>query len=198
MVVMSKTYCIILIFLSLTDGCLLEADQPFRWGAQAGLNAPLPSDLRLTAGSGLNPALGLNVDWMLPGGQTLRSRLDLGFFSRATQAYAVPGLQQTLTTQVRNEALGEEYLYRPGSGPWSFGAGLYLIRWRVASTDSLVTPQGVFTASSTSSWTRQGLGLITDYRLDRHSDLELSVLSSHYGYENQPARVAALNFLWHF
>jgi hypothetical protein len=77
------------------------------------------------------------------------------------------------------------------------GAGVYLIHWRVASTQSLVTADGSFAPSGTSTWTRTGLGLLAGYRWNRHLGSEVRFQSSHMGYENQPARVWLLEVLWH-
>jgi len=172
----------------------------FDWGVQTGLQAPLQGDLRFTTGSGLNPELGLHADWNASPDWSLRTRLDLAWFSSGDQQSTALPIQQAIHTRVRNGALGEEWLYRPArlGGAWEFGAGLYLVRWTVASTDRLQTADGSFVASGSSTWTRAGQGALAGYRWNRHLETELRFLFSHYGYENQPTRVASMNVLWHF
>jgi hypothetical protein len=178
----------------------LQAQAPLRLGIQGGLLLPLQGDLRATTQRGLNPSFGGHVEWHLFTEQSLRTRLDFGFFSSKDQIIGGPWLTQTLHTRVRNETLGAEYLLRPQrlGGTWTFGAGLYLIRWTVASNNRLDAPSGTVEGSSSTTWTREGLGLLASYRLSPSTDVELGVVSSHYGQENQPTRVATLNFLWHF
>ncbi len=130
----------------------------------------------------------------------VRGRAELGFFGKGTQVSDTPGLHQDMTTTVKNASLGAEYVFRPEwqRGRWSVGAGLYLIRWTVDSTNRLVTPVGAFTPSGSTTWTRQGLGVLAGYRWTERVELEFRIVSSHYGQENQPTRVASLNLLLHF
>lgn len=189
-----------LCLAALLAGPGLQAAEPLVWGVQAGLRMPLQSDLRVTTGSGLDPSLGVHGDWNFREGQTLRVRLDLGAFSSADQVQPGPPYQQAIHTRVKDTALGAEYLYRPAllGGAWTVGGGAYLIRWKVDSTEQLVLPAGAIQASSASSWTREGLGGLVAYRWNRHLDTEVRAIFSHYGYENQPARLASFNVLWTF
>ena len=82
------------------------------WGVQAGLQAPLGSDLRYTTGSGLNPALGLHMDWNAAPEWGLRTRADLAWFSSGDQQSTALSIQQAIHTRVRNGALGEEWLWQ--------------------------------------------------------------------------------------
>ncbi len=189
---------ILLLGFAMTAGSFrLAAADPWTWGFQAGFVAPLQSDLRVTAGGGVD--LGLHADWGIRRDGALRSRLDFAFFGSRDRTSVAPALWQDLHTRVRNAALGEEYLFRPSllGGRLDFGAGLYLIRWTVHSTNSLVPPGGSFTPSGSSSWTRQGLGLLAGYRWNRRMECELRAVASHYGYENQPARFINMNVIWH-
>jgi len=173
---------------------------PGAWGVGAGLLAPLPGDLRVTTGAGLDFDLGLHADWQVRPGQAVRAVLDAGWYSGADRQHADPSLAQSLSTRVSNEALGAEYLWRPArlGGDWELGAGLYLIRWRVASVNQLATAGGTFTPSGTSTWTREGLGVLAGRWWNPHLETVAKVQLSHYGYENQPTRVASLNVLWQF
>lgn len=175
------------------------ADAP-RWGAQVGLAFPLQSDLQVTSGSGLNPTVGAHLDWAVGKCAALRTRGDLGWFSSANRTGTDPAFQQSIHTHVRNAALGEEILFRPNvlGQAWVVGAGVYLIRWTVDSTNQLDTASGSFTPSGSSSWNREGLALLAGYEWNRHTETELRFISSHYGYQNLPARMATLNLVWTF
>jgi hypothetical protein len=180
----------------------LQADDSMRWGLQGGLLVPASADLRLTSRSGLNATLGARVEWRASEGwgsrehETLRLRLDLERFREAQQVTDSPGLHQVITTKVHNESLGVEQLFYVDR--WSMGLGAYGIRWHVDSTNRLETTTGTFAPSSSSSWTRLGLGLMTGYRWAEHAEVELRFVSSHYGQENQPASVVSLNLVWTF
>jgi len=169
-------------------------------GLQAALALPMGEDLRLTTGSGPCPIIGLHATWILDEHQALRPRLDLMFFDRDRQEVAEP-LPQRIDTRVQGTALGVEYLYRPqgNEGRWAVGAGLYLIRWSVTSTNRIRVPgSGTTETSGTARWTREGLGLVTTWRLTPRLDLEGRWIASHYGYENLPARLGTIGLLFHF
>lgn len=169
-------------------------------GVSAGLLLPLQGDLRVTTGSGLNPVLGLHGDWVPAGGPTLRSVLEFGRFQGQDQGAVGAGLRQDLHTRVSLGLMGEEVLLRPAAlgGRLGFGVGLYLVRWQVDSSLQLADQTGAVTPSGSSHWSRQGQGLLAGFRANPHLEYQLRLLFSHYGYENQPARVAALTVLWHF
>ena len=171
------------------------------FGVQAGLTVPLQSDLQVTTGATVNnPTLGFHADWALRGGAVLRTRVDVGLFASADRSSATPAFQQTLHTRVRAGVMGAEYLFRPSAEVpvFTVGAGVYLIQWNVNSTNVMVTPTGVFAPESSSTWTREGLGVLALYRWNRHAETELKVICSHYGYENLATRMVTLNVLWNF
>lgn len=176
----------------------LAAGDTLRWGLQAGLMAPLQTDLKIVTGSGLNPLGGLHLDWNLSRSQTLRTRVDAGFFSSTDQSASTASFQQTIHTRFRNVSLGAEYLFRPGGGPLTLGPGIYLIRWMAHSTNSFVTPTGTFNPSGTSTWTREGFGVAAGLRLSRHLETEARITLSHDGYENMPTRMGSFNLVWQF
>lgn len=186
--------------LPVVFGLPLRAAEPMRWGLQVGLSLAASNDLKLTTGLGPRLTYGAFAEWQLREDQALRVPVEFGFFNEGTQVSEAPGLHQELTTWVKHASLGVEYVVRPAwqGGRWSVGGGLYLVRWTVDSTNRLVTPAGSFTPSGSSTWTRQGLGVLAGYRWTEHAELEVRILSSHYGQENQLARVASLNLLLHF
>ncbi len=167
------------------------------YGTQLALVSPTNGGLRLAAG-GPSVALGLNVEWNLPQGLRLRPRLDYTVFTGETRTSTAAPLQQTLNTRVSSLALGADFLVPLGSR-WSLGLAVSEIRWSVASTNT-VTPMlgGSMTLSGTSQWTRLGIGPVLTFRVSDHLEVEARALSSHYGYENQPASTANLGLLWRF
>ena len=192
-----------LLLMGLLAGSGLTAADfpaPVAWGVSAGSRAPLPGDLQVTTGAGLAPCLGLYAAWQVLPDQEVRTVGEAGWFEGATRAQASPSLGQTLSTRVSDAALGAEYFWCPArlGGAWELGAGLYLIRWRVASTNQLTTPGGAFSPSGTSTWTREGLGVLAGRRWNPHLATVAKVQFSHYGTENQPTRLLSLNVLWHF
>lgn len=183
-----------------TETEAVEPSKTLGFGLHAGVLVPTSSDLRVTTGSGLNAALGALGEWPFRANQTLRARLEVASFAAGEQLSDGPTLRHEIRTTVKNASLGAEYLFQPQmlGGRWSVGAGLYLIRWSVASSSALSTAGGSFLPSGTSTWTREGLGVLGGYRWTDHAGVEFRLVSSHYGYENQPASFASLNFLWHF
>jgi len=177
-----------------------EPQSSWRGGIQAGLAVPAGEDLRITTGPGLNSAFGLHATWDINEFNGLRPRLDVWTFSRGDQDVLIPQPQH-LETWVQGTALGADYLYRHGGreGRWAAGAGLYLIRWSVKSTNRLSSPTAdTALASGRSHWIREGLGFVVSYRVTPRLDAELHWISSHYGYENLPARMGTVGLLWHF
>jgi hypothetical protein len=189
-----------LAVLALGPSLSLRASDTFAAGLQAGLNLPQQSDLRLTTGTGPGPTIGAHLEWRFTENHTLRFRCDYGTYSEGKQVYDGPAFHQTLRTKVKDAALGAEALYHPKAmnPPWHLGVGIYLMRWTVATTETISTHDETLPAASTSTWTREGLGLVGGYRLGPHLETELRFIASHYGYENQAVRVASLNLLWHF
>ena len=57
---------------------------------------------------------------------------------------------------------------------------------------------GSMTLSGTSHWTRLGYGPVVTFKVSDHLEVEARALSSHYGYENQPASTATVGLLWRF
>ncbi len=169
-------------------------------GVQGGLALPTGDDLSITTGSGLSLDVGIHATWALDTSSDLRTRLDLLTFAQGHQDVAAP-LVQHLDTRVQGLALGCEYLYRfnGSTGRWGAGAGLYLIRWSVDSTNRVtVAGAGIAQSTGTSHWTREGLGLVGSYRITPRLEAEARWVSSHYGYENLPARLGTLGLLWRF
>jgi hypothetical protein len=188
--------------LFLASGALPAADWPgaLGYGAQGALVFPNGEDLRITTGSGLSLDLGIHATWTLDTSSELRPRLDLLTFAQGRQDVTTP-LVQHLETKVQGLSLGCEYLYRfqGSAGRWGAGAGLYLIRWSVDSTNRVtVAGAGVAQNTGTSHWTREGLGLVGTYRITPHLEGEARWISSHYAYENLPARFGTLGLLWRF
>jgi len=178
----------------------LELPKGFSGGVQVGLAQPVGDDLKLTTGSGPNLDLGVHLDWEISPFHGLRSRVDLLTFTRGHQDVSAP-LAQHLETKVQGLCTGCEYLYRLDGreGRWAAGAGLYLIRWSVDSTNRVtVTGAGSAQTTGTSHWTREGLGLVVTYRITPCLEAEARWLASHYGYENLPARMGTLGLLWRF
>ena len=167
------------------------------YGAQLALVFPTNGGLRLAAG-GPSVALGLNTVWRLPKGLRLRPRLDYTVFTGETRTSTAAPLPQTLNTRVSSLALGADLLV-PLDNRWSLGLAVSEIRWSVASTNT-VTPTlgGSMTLSGTSHWTRLGFGPVVTFKVSDHLEVEARALSSHFGYENQPASTATVGLLWRF
>ena len=188
---------------ALVAGTALQAtDLPDKWslGMQGGLALPSGDDLRITTGSGVNLTAGVHATWIFTETSELRPRFDFAMLSRGQQDVATP-LVQHLDTKVQGFSTGCDYLYRfdGQQGRWAAGAGLYLIRWSIDSTNRVSVPgSGVAQASGSSHWTREGLGLLGTYRVSHHLEAEARWISSHYGYENLPARFGTLGLLWRF
>ena len=167
------------------------------YGAQMALVFPTNGGLRLAAG-GPSVALGLNTVWNLPKGLRLRPRLDYTVFASETRTSTAPPLPQTLNTRVSSLALGADLLM-PLGNRWSVGLAVSEIRWSVASTNTVApTLGGSMTLSGTSHWTRLGYGPVVTFKVSDHLEVEARALSSHYGYENQPASTATVGLLWRF
>lgn len=187
-------------YLATAAGCLLGpaglAEDALHLGLQAGLQVPAAPDLKRTAGSGASPNLGAMLAWGSRDDFALRLRVDATRFREARQEVDNPGLRQVITTRVRSESVGLEQL--DYEGRWSFGAGLYAVRWTVESANRLESAGDVFEPRSTTRWTRLGLGLMVGRQWSKHGDVELRFMSSHYGQENQPTNVVSLNLVWTF
>ena len=166
------------------------------YGAQMALVLPSNSGLRLSAGSP-SVAVGFHGTWSLDK-LRLRPRLDYTVFAGETQSSQAPPLPQTLTTRVSSLAIGVDVLYAV-SPRWNLGLGVSELRWSVASTNT-VTPTlgGSMVLSGTAHWNRIGLGPVLTCQVAEHLQVEGRVLSSHYGYENQPATTTALALLYRF
>jgi len=177
-----------------------DAPKALQLGIQAGFAIPAGDDLRITTGSALNPALGIHLTWEVGESYVLRPRLDLWRFTRGYQQALTPQPQE-IRTKVSAWALGGDYLFRPGGyrGRWTVGAGLYLIRWSVESTNQLSFGEaGVARAAGTSRWTRVGFGPVATYRLSAHVEAEARFVFSRYGYEDLVANLGTVGFLYRF
>jgi len=175
----------------------LRASDAPRFGVQAGLAVPSGRDLSVTTGSGTGLDLGLHATWELADRHVIRPRVDLWVFTQGHQVVQAPKAQR-IDTKVQGLALGGDYLFRP-TNKWAVGAGLYLIRWSVESSNQLSFPGAVKAqATGTSHWNRLGLGLMGTYRLAPRLEAEARCISSQYGYENLPARLCTAGLLWRF
>ena len=167
------------------------------YGAQMALVSPTNDGLRLAAG-GPGVSLGLHTVWTMPKGLRLRPRLDYTVFAGETRASSAAPLPQTLDTRVSSLALGADLLFPLGTR-WSVGVAVAEVRWSVASANTVnPTLGGSLTLSGTSHWTRLGIGPVLSFRVSDHLEVEGRALSSHYGYQNQPATTAAVSLLWRF
>ena len=166
-------------------------------GVQGALVLPNSPDLRITAGSP-GYALGVHGTWVIKGRHSLRPRLDLTWLPRASQASSGASSSQSMSTKVSSRSVGADYLYQLDDR-WSLGVGLAATRWAVASTHTLtLVPGAPVTQNGTSSWWRQGLGVVATYRITRQWEAEVRFLRSHYGQENQVASTATTGLLWRF
>lgn len=187
----------------LLAGSRAEAEdfiKEFNWGVQAGATVPTSSDLRITTRGGLSPSLGFHLTWAIDEYHSLRPRLDFWSFGEGKQEVTTPLLQQ-IETKVQGLNLGLEYVRHFGCRHerWSAGAGAYLIRWSVKSTNRLAFPGGgTVQATGTSDWLRPGLGLLGGCRITRHLQIEARWISSQYGYEDLPAHLGTVGLLWNF
>ena len=173
------------------------AGSPWAYGFQAALVFPSSGGLRTAAGSP-SAALGLHATWSLPQGLRLRPRLDYTVFAAETRSTTAPPLPQTLDTRVSSLALGADLLV-PLGPRWSLGLAVAGVRWSVASTNTVTsTLGGSMTLSGTSHWTRLAVGPVLTFKASEHLELEGRALSSHYGYQNQPANTAAVGLIWRF
>jgi hypothetical protein len=175
-------------------------------GIQAGLLMPTGKDLKATTGPGMGAAYGLHGIWELNEFDDLCLRLDLLKFRPGQQDATTPMIQR-IETQVQTVSLGTEFLYHledphqfdERAGRWAVGAGLYVMRWSVESTNQVTIPgAGTARASGTSQWTRLGVGLVGTCRVTRHLEAEARWLYSHYGYENLPVTLGTLGLVWRF
>ena len=92
-------------------------------------------------------------------------------------------------------------LYRFGGtlANLSLGAGAYLIRWGIDSTDRLSDAGGnTFVQNSSSSWTRPGLALVGTWKLSSHLDVEARWVSSSEGYQKLSNNVLLGGVAWRF
>ena len=173
------------------------AGSPWAFGFQAALVFPSNGGLRTTAGTP-SVSLGLHGTWALPKGFRLRPRFDYTVFAGATRRSTAAPLPQVLDTRVSSLALGVDLLVPLGTR-WSLGLAVAEVRWSVASTNTVTsTLGGSMTLSGTSHWTRLAVGPVLTFKVSDHIEVEGRALSSHYGYQNQPATTAAAGLLWRF
>ena len=168
-------------------------DPRFSFGVRGGFTLP-QNDLRLTTGSFPQIDLGVRPERLIHGVHQVRSVVDWWYFRPGQQASTTTLGSQLLKTRVRSLNFGGEYLYRTGgeNKRLSVGGGLYLMRWSVASVNTLTLAAGTAEASGTSHWIRLGEGAVAAYRLSHRVELEGRWVHSHYGYEHIPVNVAIL------
>ena len=167
------------------------------YGAQMALAGPTNGGLRVAAG-GPGIALGLHGTWTLPRGLRLRPRVDYTLYGAETRTSAAFPLAQSLDTRVSSLGLGADLLAPLGSR-WGLGLGVSGVRWSVASTHTITSAQGGgVSVAGTAHWTRLGLGPVVTFQVSDHLQVEARSVSSHYGYQNQPATTAAIGLLWRF
>lgn len=175
------------------------AEPRFSLGVRAGFTLP-QNDLKLTTGSFPQIDLGFRPERLIHGVHQVRPVVDWWYFRPGQQASATSLGSQVLKTRVRSLNFGGEYLYRIGgeNKRLSVGGGLYLMRWSVASVDTITLPTGTAQGSGTSHWTRLGEGATAVYRLSHRLELEGRWVHSHYGYEHIPVNVAILGAGYRF
>ena len=174
-------------------------DRRFSVSVRAGFALP-QNDLKLTTGTFPQIDLGVRPERLIHGVHQVRPVADWWYFRRGQQASTTLLGSQVLDTRVRSLNFGGEYLYRIGGEEkrLSVGGGLYLMRWSVASVNTLTLAAGTAQASGTSHWMRLGEGAIAGYRLSHRLELEGRWVHSHYGYEHIPINVAILGAGYRF
>ena len=189
--------------------CLLGALLGFCPGAHAGdLGLGVQADLGLAKGgdlhvttSGLPIAFGAQANFVVRNDLLVKPRLEVWLFSQAHQDLAGAPLAQSIDTKVQAQMIGADVLHR-FSGRFAdlaLGAGLYLIRWRIDSTDRLTDASGdLFAQGSSSSWTRPGLALAGTWRLSEHLGLEARWISSSEGYQKLSNNLLLGGVAWRF
>ena len=163
------------------------------FGVRGGFNLP-QNDLKLTTGTFPQLDLGVRPQRLIHGVHQVRPVADWWYFRPGQQASTTSLGSQVLNTRVRSLNFGGEYLYRIGGANkrLSVGGGLYLMRWSVASVNTLTLASGTAQASGTSHWMRLGEGAVAAYRLSHRVEFEGRWVHSHYGYEHNPVNVAIL------
>jgi hypothetical protein len=159
-------------------------------------------DLHVTAGGGLPLAVGAQADIRVHQDQFLvKPRIEAWFFSQAHQSSASGALSQQIDTKVQAQMAGADVLYRftGKAGKLAAGAGLYLVRWSVDSTDRLGDAAGdTLEQSGTSSWVRPGFGLIATWTWSRHLDFEARWITSNEGYQKLQNNLLLGGVAWRF
>lgn len=171
----------------------------FNYSARAGFSLP-QNDLRNTTGDSPNFLVGAHAERLFHGVNQFRTVGEYWFFRQGHQQFGNGAQAQQLDTKVRTLALGGQYLYRIGGADkrFSIGGGLYLMRWSVASVNTLTFSVGTAQASGTSHWYHVGESLDATYRLSHRLELDGRWAHSHYGYENIPVNVAQLGAAFRF
>jgi len=167
---------------------------------QADLGLAKGGDLKVTA-SGLPVALGAQANFVVRKDILIKPRLEAWFFGQGRQDLAGAPLAQTIHTKVQAQMAGADVLYRFSGkfAPLALGAGAYLVRWRIASSDTLSDAGGdSFAQSSSSTWTRPGLALAGAWRLSSHLELEARWISSSEGYQKLSNNLLLGGAAWRF
>jgi hypothetical protein len=173
-------------------------DARFSYGVHAAFLLP-QNDLKLTTESFPDVSVEAYAQFLFRGVHQLRPTAEWWYFRQGQQSSSDPIRSQLLDTRVRALVFGGEYLHRifTPTSRLSAGGGLYLMRWSVASVNSItLIPGGTATASGTSNWIRLGEGLGATWRLSRRLEMQSRFIHSHYGYENIPVNVFVLGAGW--
>ena len=182
--------------------CLPVHAQVIGYGVQASVGLVKGGDLHATAGSGLPLAIGAQADVLVRQDRFLvKPRIEAWFFSQAHQSSAGATLSQQVDTKVQAQMAGADVLYRFAgkAGKLAAGAGLYLVRWSVDSTDRMGDAAGdTLQQSGTSSWVRPGFGLIGTWTCSRHLDLEARWITSNEGYQKPQINLFLGGVAWRF
>ncbi len=78
------------------------------------------------------------------------------------------------------------------------GLGLQVLRWRVASTNTMALATGAAVVAGNARWNRTGAGPVATWTLTQRVELEARMTFSRYGQEDRAVRTTALGLLWHF
>ena len=174
--------------------------QDFGLGVQASLGLVKGGDLK-TIASGLPVAFGVQANFAPRENLLIKPRLEAWFFSQAHQNLTGAPLAQAIDTKVKAQTIGADVLYRFSGdlANLSLGAGAYLIRWNIDSTDRLSDASGdTLVQSSSSSWTRPGFALVGTWSFSKHLEAEARWISSSEGYQKLSNNLLLGGVAWRF
>jgi len=170
-------------------------------GVQASVGLAKGGDLSVTAGGGLPLAFGAQANLQVREHLLVKPRIEAWLFSQAHQQGTATPFAQKIDTKVQAQMAGADLLYTFDGrlGNLSAGAGAYLVRWNLDSTDRLTDAAGnTFEQSSSSSWTRPGFGLIATWRFSPHLEAEARWISSDEGYQKLSNNLFLGGVAWRF